>query len=207
MLCLATLLNANGIAVMAGEPEAFLSLPLLGLAGAVLYGMRREAHYMARPPATWVYLFFAGFLGTGLLSAYLSPYGDPWRAITGGLRNHCASLVVGTGGYFAATHASTAGRVDSLLKFLFWPCAAAAVSGLVLPALPGIGDRLDFSGTYGSRMEGVFTNVNEGWDSSPGIPFCWGWCFPFARGIFSGWRLVWRLGLWGFWRRFPRRRC
>ena len=161
MLCLATLLNANGIAVMAGEPEAFLSLPLLGLAGAVLYGMRREAHYMARPPATWVYLFFAGFLGTGLLSAYLSPYGDPWRAITGGLRNHCASLVVGTAGYFAATHASTAGRVDSLLKFLFWPCAAAAVSGLVLPALPGIGDRLDFSGTYGSRMEGVFTNVNE----------------------------------------------
>jgi O-antigen ligase len=160
-LCLATLLNANGVAVLAGEPQGFLSLPLLGLVATVLYGMRHEARYMARPPASWVYLFFAGYLATGLLSACLSSYGDPWRAITAGLRNHCASLAVGTAGYFAATHASRAGRVDSLLRWLFWPCAAAALSGLVLPAHPVVGDQLELSETLGNRMEGVFTNTNE----------------------------------------------
>jgi O-antigen ligase len=163
ILCGLLLLNVDGILEMAGF-RGFLVFPMLGLCAVIILGSRDEVHHLKRSPASWTYLFVLGFLSIAMLSAVTSRYGNLDKALQrAGLPSYIASLLVLTSGIIIATRAVATGRFDALLKLFFWLCTAAAMSGYVLPVIPGIADyvtSVELSSESGRRA-GAFGNVNE----------------------------------------------
>lgn len=165
VVCAITLLNGNSIAILAGGSDQLFSLPLLGLCGVILWTLRDECVYIKFSPAIWTYVFALGFLSASLLSEFTSRYGNLDLVFgPGGVLRYFATLLLMTASMFVATRAISAGRFDALLKLLFWLCTATAISGYVLPAIPGIDNYLTFrldDVAITGRLQGVFGNVNE----------------------------------------------
>jgi O-antigen ligase len=127
----------------------------------ILWKLRDESRHFKRSPANWTFVFALGFLTIALFSAVTSPYGNLEAALGGwGVLRYVASLLLLSTGCCVATRAYAAGRLDALLKLLFWLCTIAALSGYILPAIPGISNYLTFNDDT-VRLQGVFGNVNE----------------------------------------------